>query len=85
MDLGFSSELIWFCMDNFENPLSRQVLRNHCIFVMRSRLMSFIEKLTVCCYHVAKSFGNSNSVRPIVKMSSACRSRNFLRLHTSQF
>ena len=48
-----------------------QVLHNHCIVVMQSGFLSFIENLVACRFHMTESFGNLNSVRPIVKMSCA--------------
>ena len=44
---------------------------------MQSRFLFFIENLVVCSNHLPKSFGILNSVRPIVRNSSAWRSRNF--------
>ena len=44
---------------------------------MQSRLLVFIENLVVCRDRISKLLGDRNSVRPIVRISSTWRSRNF--------
>ena len=43
---------------------------------MQSGFLFFAKNLVVCCYHIAKSVGNFNSVRPIVRIVFAWRSRD---------
>ena len=74
----FSKTPLWFGFAWITlNPLRRQVLHDHFICAMHPRCLFFIKDLVVCCCHIAKSFANFNSVRPIVRISSARRSRNF--------
>ena len=76
-DLSAPPELMWFFARVTLNPLSRQVLHNHCMLMMQSGFLLLITNLVFCCYHITKSFGNFKSVRPIFKISSAWRSCNF--------
>ena len=59
------------------NPLSCRVLHNHCVSLMQSRFVPFVKILVVCCYHIPKCSGNSNSVRWTVRISFAWRPCNF--------
>ena len=59
------------------NPLSCRVLHNHCVSLMQSRFVPFVKILVVCCYHIPKCSGNSNSVRWTVRICFAWRPCNF--------
>ena len=59
------------------NPSRRQVLHDHFVFVMQSKVLFFIQNLVVCCDHSPISFGNLNFVRPIVRIVAAWRPCNF--------
>ena len=71
-DFSTSLELIWSWMDNFESIASPGLARP----LQICDAMSIIENFVVCCDHIT-TFLNLNSVRPIVRISSAWRSCTF--------
>ena len=70
--------LTWSCVGNFcIHCVDKPCMTTASLSVMQSRFLIFIEHSAVCRYHITKSFGKPNSVRPIVRISSAWRPRNF--------
>ena len=74
----YPRHLSWFGLAWItRSPLRRHILQDHCMSVLQSWFLVCIENCVVCCFHVSKCPGNLISVRPIVRIHSAGRPRNF--------